>query len=69
VAGVAFVASTGGGTQGGSGSLDAAAADGSGGVVEAPVGVAGFEKGLWIVVGLREEVELCVHESKYGAGV
>jgi hypothetical protein len=63
------MALAGGGTQGGSGSLNAAAADGSGGVVEAPVGVAGFEKGLRIVVGLREEVELCIHESKYEAGV
>ena len=66
VAGVVLaVAAAGRGSQRGPGSLDALAPDGTGGIVEAPVG-GGFRAGL---VGFGEEVELCVHEFKYGAGV
>ena len=55
--------------QRGSGLLDTATADGSGGFVESPVGLAGGEKGLRIFIGLGEEVELCVHGTKYEGGV
>lgn len=57
------------GTQRGSGLLDTAATDGSGGFVESPVGLAGGEEGLRIFIGLGKEVELCVHGTKYEEGV